>query len=81
MSKVIEEAEGHVVRLRLLGEVSTAGIFVRTCSDELSTRLAHVLSRWNGLWHSLLFPKAQTCIRFDVWFHFPQPTLDFRRRA
>ena len=66
MSEVIEDAEGHVVRLRLLGEVSKVGIFVRTCSDKLSTRLAHVLSRWDGLWHSLLFPKAQTCIRLNA---------------
>ena len=36
---------------------------VRTCSDELSARLAHVFSRWDGLWHTLLFPKAETCIR------------------
>lgn len=63
----IEEAEGAFVRLTLLGEVSTAGFFVRACSDELSARLVHVpsyrFSRWNGLWHSLLFPKAETCIR------------------
>ena len=41
----VEEAEGHFVQLTLLGEVSTVGFFVRTCSDELSARLAHVCSR------------------------------------
>ena len=57
------EEEDHVVRLTLLGEVSTVGMFVRTCSDELSARLAHVSSRCNGLGDSLLFPKAETCIK------------------
>ena len=59
----LEEEEIHVVRMTLLGEVSMIGISVRTCSDELSVRLAHVFSRWDGLWHTLLFPKAETCIR------------------
>ena len=59
----LEEEEVHLVRMTLLGEVSRIGISVRTCSDELSVRLAHVFSRWDGLWHTLLFPKAKTCIR------------------
>ena len=63
----IEEAESAFVRLTLLGGVSTVGFFVRACSDEPSARLVHVpayqFSRWNSLWHSLLFPKAETCIR------------------
>ena len=58
----LEEEEVYPVRMTLLGEVSTRGIPVGTCSDELSARLAHVFSRWDGLWHTLLFPKAETCI-------------------
>ena len=58
-----EEVGGHFARLTLLGEVSTVGLLVRTCSDELSVRLAHVLSRSNDFWHNLLFPEAETCIR------------------
>ena len=45
------------------------GVFVRTYSDELSARLAHVFSRCNGVGHSLLFPKAETCIRRDTYSH------------
>lgn len=59
----LEEEEVRHVQLTLLGEVSTMGNSVRICSDELSVRLAHVLSRWDSLWHNLLFPKAETCIR------------------
>ena len=59
----LEEEEVDLARMTLLGEVSTIGISVRKCSDELSVRLAHVFSRWDGLWHTLLFPKAETCIR------------------
>ncbi len=70
----IEEVGGHFARLTLLGEVSTVGLLVRTCSDELSVRLAHVLSRSNDFWHNLLFPKAETCIRSVACFTVPRPT-------
>lgn len=40
---------------------------MRTCSDELSGPLAHVFSRSNGFWHSLLFPKTETCIKFVAY--------------
>ena len=59
----VEEKEVHLVQLTLLGDVSTMGISVRICSDDMSVRLAHVFSRWDGLWHTLLFPKTETCIR------------------